>query len=122
MGRVALLFPYDQIRISSSILIDIGSPQYIRIFVDKTRRKLYIRACEKAPDAFFVSRAAIEHRHTGLSIASVSILPMLFDFLGLEDRSLCIRFRHRQVDYKTIEVDLDDYRPTHKEKKEKRKR
>ncbi len=114
MGRVALLFPYDAIRVSTSIMTDIGFPQYVHLYLERSKHKLYIRACDKAPDAFRINRKAVRNTKTGYSIASQRIMDMLFGLMALDNRELCVKCAHRQIDPVTIEVDLDDFVSTHR--------
>lgn len=120
MGRVALLFRFDEIRVSTSLIRDIGFPRHIHIYVDRSRLRIYIRACRKDPDAFSVNRKAVLNTSTGYSLHSPKIMNMLFDLLSLEDRQLCIRCSHKQVDSKTLEVELENYTVTDRPKKKEK--
>ena len=113
-SRVALLFRFNDIRVSTAIMNEIGPPQYVHMYVDKSRLRLYIRACEWDADAFRVNRRAIRNTSTGYSMHSKEIMNMLFDLMKLENRDICIKCWHQIVDYRTIEVDLNDYRETDK--------
>ncbi len=114
MGRVALLFRFNEIRVSTSIMEQIGPPKFVHMYVDKNRLRLYIRACEYDPDAFGVNRRAIKNTSTGYCMHSKDIMGMLFNLMNLDDKNLCLRCWHQVIDSKTIEVDLNDYRETDK--------
>ena len=111
MGRVTLRFRYNQIRISTSIIKDIGLPEYIHIYVLKDPLRMYIRACEKDADAFHVYRNAQIEPKNGFSISSLALMRILASVMGLEDKDFCCNCNYRQVDSDTIEVDLFDYTP-----------
>ena len=111
MSRVTLRFRYNQIKISTSLIKDIGLPEYIHIYISKDSLKMYIRACEKDTDAFHVYRDGQTNPKNGFCISSLALMRILASVMGLNDKDFCCNCNHRQVDSETIEVDLFDYTP-----------
>lgn len=109
MGRVALRFQDDQIRISTDIVKRMGNPSFIHIFFDRNGKKLYVRSCTMDQDAFPINREAASHAHTGLAICSKDILMMLADVMHVGYPSDMVICRHAFVDSTTIAISLDDY-------------
>lgn len=109
MGRVVLRFRFNEIRVSTSIIEELGLPAYFHVYLAKDRLKMYIRACKKDADAYRVNKNTVMDVKTGYSIYSVILMKELFDLMHIEDRMCCVICPHRIVDSKTIEVDLSDY-------------
>lgn len=118
MGRVALLFKYDQIRVSTSIMLEIGCPRHVICMLDRNNRVLYLRASRMHRDAFPVTVSTYRNSSTGFSICSWKLLRMIRSVMPAGCACDNVRCAHWFPDPVTIGIRLDEWTPTAREEED----
>ena len=105
---VSIYFRDDAINVKRLSLMDIGTPKYIHLLLDKNKKLLYIQACEKDKNAFLIQKSDMDKR---FMIICKRFVRYLASVIGVKyDTSNSLKFQDCvQIDAFTLRIDLRHY-------------
>lgn len=105
---MSLYFKANRIRFRNQLIMDLGSPDFVHLFIDTKKRFVYVQACQEDRDAFklyYIKGPGDQNFY----IRAKKLLTFLAKMIDVEADSFSYRFSGDIVDSKTARISLNDY-------------